>query len=33
MVGANVKDWFDQAYKHMSMGEFASAAKCFEQVI
>ena len=33
MAEANVKDWFDQAYKYMSRGEFASAAKCFEEVI
>jgi DNA-directed RNA polymerase delta subunit len=33
MDGDELKHWFDQAYSHMTKGDFASAAKCFEHVI
>jgi hypothetical protein len=33
MDGVELKNWFDQAYKHMEDGDFVSAAKCFECVI
>jgi hypothetical protein len=33
MDHSEVKAWFDQAFKHMYEGDFASAAACFQHVI
>lgn len=33
MDTSEVKTWFDQAFKHMYEGDFASAAACFQHVI